>query len=105
MYSKEPVFKLKLCCLKKNMNNASRSSEHPPVRGGGDAKTFRWDHKLQRQNLSSWHLNGLFTDSSITSGQLYNVWEKLNVIYCTLTLIAMQVHQTKQNKNNVVPGT
>ena len=37
-------------CSKKNLN-ASRPSEHPPVRGGGNIKTFRWDHKLQRQNL------------------------------------------------------
>ena len=36
-------------CLKKNQN-APRPSEHPPVRGG-NAKTFRWDHRLQIQNL------------------------------------------------------
>ena len=31
--------------------NASRPSEHPPVRGG-NVKTFRrWDHGLQRQNV------------------------------------------------------
>ena len=30
--------------------NASRPSEHPPVRME-NVKTFRWDHKLQRQNL------------------------------------------------------
>ena len=29
---------------------ASRSSEHPLVRGKS-VKTFRWDHRLQRQNL------------------------------------------------------
>ena len=33
----------------KNLN-ASRPSEHPPVRGG-NVKTLRWDHRLQRQNL------------------------------------------------------
>ena len=38
-----------LCRLKKNQN-ASRPSEHPPVRGK-NVKTFRWDHRLQRQNL------------------------------------------------------
>ena len=32
-------------CLKKNLN-ASRPSEHPPVRRK-NVKTFRWDHKLQ----------------------------------------------------------
>ena len=37
-------------CLKKNLN-ASRPSEHPPVRGE-NVKTFsRWDHRLQIQNL------------------------------------------------------
>ena len=35
--------------LKKNMN-ASRPSGHPPVRGK-NVKTFRWDPKLQIQNL------------------------------------------------------
>ena len=35
--------------LKKNLN-ASRPSEHPPVRGG-NVKKFRWDHRLHRQNL------------------------------------------------------
>ena len=37
-------------CLKKNLN-ASRPSEHPPVRGE-NVKTFRWDHRLRRPNLS-----------------------------------------------------
>ena len=36
----------------KKTQNAPRPSEHPPVRGGGDVKTFRWDHRLQIQNLS-----------------------------------------------------
>ena len=31
--------------------NASRPSEHPQVRGE-NVKTFRWDHRLQIQNLS-----------------------------------------------------
>ena len=36
--------------LKKNLN-ASRPSEHHPVRGG-NVKMFRWDHRLQKkQNL------------------------------------------------------
>ena len=30
--------------------NEYRPSEHPPVRGK-TVKTFRWDHRLQRQNL------------------------------------------------------
>ena len=36
--------------VEKNLN-ASRHCEHPPARGGGDVKTFRWDHRLQKQNL------------------------------------------------------
>ena len=35
--------------LQKSLN-ASRPSEHPPVRGE-NGKTFRWDHRLQIQNL------------------------------------------------------
>ena len=35
--------------LKKNLN-ASRTPEHPPVRGK-NVKTFRWDHRLQIQNI------------------------------------------------------
>ena len=31
-------------CFKENLN-ASRLSEHPPVRGE-NVKTFRWDHRL-----------------------------------------------------------
>ena len=35
------------CCLKKNQN-APRPSEHPPVRGEKNVKTFsRWDQMLQ----------------------------------------------------------
>ena len=35
--------------LKRNQN-APGPSEHPPVRGK-NVKTFRWDHRLQIQNL------------------------------------------------------
>ena len=39
----------------------------------------------------------------ITLGQQYNVREKSTAIYTvTLTLIAMQAHQKKQNRDNVV---
>ena len=31
--------------------HASRLSKHPPVRWGGNVKKFRWDHRLQIQNL------------------------------------------------------
>ena len=49
--------------LKKNLN-APRPSEHPlpSSEGGKKVKTFRSDHRLQRQ-ISSWHLNG-FPDGS-----------------------------------------
>ena len=40
---------LLLSFLKKHLN-ASRPSEHPPVRGE-NVKTFRWDHRPQIQNL------------------------------------------------------
>ena len=42
--------------LKTNLN-APRPSEHPPVRGK-NVKTFRWDHRLQRQTL-----HGIYTGS------------------------------------------
>ena len=38
-----------ISCLNKNLN-ASRPSEHPPIRGE-NVKSFRWDHRLQIQNL------------------------------------------------------
>ena len=38
--------------LKKNLN-ASRLSKHPPVRGAGGVKMFKWDHRLQRLKTSS----------------------------------------------------
>ena len=41
-----------LCCLKKNQN-APRPSEHPPVRGGGNVKTFRLDQRLCKYKTSS----------------------------------------------------
>ena len=37
------------CYLRKNQNTP-RPSEHPPVRGE-NIKTFRWDHRVQIQNL------------------------------------------------------
>ena len=43
--------------VKKNLN-ASKPSEHPPVRGE-NVKTFRWDHTVGcKYTTSSWHLNG-----------------------------------------------
>ena len=60
-------------CLKKNLN-ASRPSEHPPVRGGGDVETFRWDHKLQRQ--SPFMAFNRVPPIVVTEGQQYSVGEK-----------------------------
>ena len=37
-------------CLKKKQNTP-RPSEHPPVMRGKNVKTFRWDQRLQIQNL------------------------------------------------------
>ena len=42
-------FIMTIQCLRKNLN-ASRHSEHNPVKGG-NVKTFRWDHRVQIQNL------------------------------------------------------
>ena len=61
--SGEDIFHVK--CLRKNLN-ASRPSEHPPVRGKNVKK------KLDRiigckYKTSSWHLNGLPDGSNIGS--------------------------------------
>ena len=45
-------------CLKKNLN-ASRPSEHPPVRGKS-VKTFRWDRPCMAINVSVQHNGGFF---------------------------------------------
>ena len=65
-------------CLKKN-RNVPRPSEHPPVRGGGNVKTFRWDQRLQIiQNLfMAFKRVSLMV---VTLGQQYNVGEKPTVI-------------------------
>ena len=39
-----------IAVFKENLN-ASRPSEHPSVRGGKNVKTFRWAHRLQKQDL------------------------------------------------------
>ena len=41
--------------LKQNQN-ALRPSEHPPVKGGGNVKTFRLDQRC-KYKTSSWYLN------------------------------------------------
>ena len=67
-------------CFKKNLK-ASRPSEHPQIRGG-DVKTFRWDHRLQIQNL----FHGISTGSPTVVtllGQQHNTGEKPTVILYT----------------------
>ena len=49
--------------------NASRPSDHPPVRGE-NVTTFRWDHRLE-DKTSSWHLNGFPDGSNIESTVQY----------------------------------
>ena len=49
LYGELGILGEEIRCLKKNLN-ASRPSEHPPVRGE-NVKTFRCGHRLQRQNL------------------------------------------------------
>ena len=78
-----------LLCLEKNLN-ASRPSEHPPVRGGGMPK--RSGGIIGYKDLP---LHGIKSGSpmvvTLLGHQQYNVGEKPTV--CRLTLIAMQGHQ------------
>ena len=59
-------------CSKENLN-ASRLSKHPPVKGGGDVKTFRWDHRLQRDK-QKFSIHGIYLGSPlvVTLGQQYD---------------------------------
>ena len=62
--------------------NACRHSEHPPVREK-NVKTFRWDHRLQRQNLfMAFERVPLMV---VTLGQRYRVGDKPTVIMYTYT--------------------
>ena len=76
----------------KNLN-ASRPSEHPPVRGG-NVKTFRWDHRLQIQKKK---LRNILTGSPmvVTLGQ-YHVGEKPTVILLYPYLHGSPCRDTKQ---------
>ena len=70
-----------LGCFKKNLN-ASRPSEHPTVKGK-NVKTFRWNHRLQRQNLViPVDLNG-FPDGSNIGSTVYYAGEKPTVLLYT----------------------
>ena len=56
--------------IKENSERASRPSEHSPA-GGKNVKTLKWDHRLQRQKTSSWHLIGFLDGSDIGPTVLY----------------------------------
>ena len=72
--------------------NAPRPSEHPPVRGGGNVKTFRWDQRLQMQNLfMAFKWISLMV---VTLGQHSIMSERSPPLYCTLILITMHSHQS-----------
>ena len=85
-------------CFKENLN-ASRPSEHPPVRGE-NAKTFRWDHRLQTQT-SSWHLNG-FPDGSNIIGSFFNNGEKPTVILYTYVNRHAGTQTKSKNKTETI---
>ena len=71
--------------------NASRPSEQ----SGGNVKTFRWDHRLKRQNL--FMAGSLMV---VTLGQQYNVGKKITVIL--YTYVNRQAGTPDKNINNVV---
>ena len=93
--------------------NASRPSEHPPVKGkkysnlkknqnaprpssipqsgGKNVKTFRWDHRLQYKT-SSWRLNKFPYGSNLGSTVKHRGEAHRYTVHL-LTLIAMQGHQ------------
>ena len=78
--------------------NASRPSEHPPVRGE-NVKTFRWDHRLQYKTFS-WHLNEFSDGSNVGStgkyrGETHRYAVHLHKSPCRDT-------KQKQNKNIVL---
>ena len=57
-----------------------------------------------KDKTSSWHLNGFPSGIIVTLGQQYNIGEKPTVILYTyiLTLVAMQGHQKKLNKQKTL---
>ena len=67
--------------LKKNLN-VPRPSEHPPVRGE-NVEAFRWDHRLQIQNVFMAFKRVPRCIMVVTLGQQYNVGEKPTAILYT----------------------
>ena len=93
---------LRVSRVLKRKHNASRPSEHTLVREK-HVKPFRWDHRLQRQNL----LRLLYgSPTVVTLGQQYNVGEKPTVILYTSYINRHAGTPNKKrkhnNKNNVV---
>ena len=73
--------------INKNLN-ASRHSEHPPVRGKNVKRFIRWDHRLQMQNLFMVFKrvgspNNDDINTVVTLGQQYNTGEKPTVMLYT----------------------
>ena len=79
----------------KNMN-ASRPSEHPPVKGKND-KTFRWDRILQIQNLFMAFKR--VSPMVVTLSQQYNTGEKSTVML--YTYIYRHVGTPDKNKTKI----
>ena len=65
----------------KKFLNASRPSEHTSIRGG-NVKTFRWDHRLQIQNLFL-VFKRFLSPVVMTMGLQYNIGEKPTVMLYT----------------------
>ena len=83
--------------LKRPNLNVSRPSEHPTQQGEKTKTLSTWDHRLQKDKIFSWHLNGCPDGSKIGStvkcrGEAHRYTVHL------LTLIAMQGHQKSFNK-------
>ena len=97
------VIAIQIQYLKKNQN-ASRPSEYPPVRGGQIVKTFRWDQRLQIQNLfmAFKRVPRLGSPMEITLGQQYNVGEKPTVILYTYINRHAGTPENSKNKTETI---
>ena len=75
----------------KKILNASDPFERAPQKGGKLSKTFRLGGNIGCiDKNSSWHLIGFSDGTSLGS----------TTVYCSLTLIAMQVHQTRGKRHD-----
>ena len=72
------------CCLKKKLN-ASRPSEHPPVRGGGVSKRLGGIIGC-KDKTSSWHLYAFPDDGSKIGSTSIMSGRNPPLLYCTLDL-------------------